>query len=73
MIFFSIAGTAKSKSWILGKDSPVFDELFSNEDFEKTRVMKIEAKDLKPTVEVLQFIYKVSKHSKVLTCTKLKQ
>ena len=44
--------------WILGKDSPVFDNIFLNEDFEKTRVMKIEAKDLKPTVEVLRFIYK---------------
>ena len=44
--------------WILGKDSPVFDTIFLNEDFEKTRVMKIEAKDLKPTVEVLRFIYK---------------
>ena len=42
----------------MGKDAPVFDELFSNEDFEKTRVMKIEARDLKPTVEVLRFIYK---------------
>ena len=44
--------------WILGRDSPVFDKIFSNEDFEKTRVMKIEPKDLKPTIEVLRFIYK---------------
>ena len=44
--------------WILDKNSPVFDKIFSNEDFEKTRVMNIEPKDLKPTIEVLRFIYK---------------